>query len=68
MGCPASPTVHPGGPVVKNLPVMKMSIRLRTEATMVAREMYQRLNTSLSITLEMMEIQMRVMLNTSKTT
>ena len=26
MGCPASPTVHPGGPVVKNLPVMKMSI------------------------------------------
>ena len=26
MGCPASPMVNPGGPVVKNLPVMKMSI------------------------------------------
>ena len=26
MGCPASPMVHPGGPVVKNLPVMKMRI------------------------------------------
>ena len=26
MDCPAIPMVNPGGPVVKNLPVMKMSI------------------------------------------